>query len=286
MKYLLIILIIAQTHIVFSQSSFPNFLQGTWKIENKETYEHWNKINDTTLKGFSYSMENGQMIISEYLDILQNKNEVIYTATVLNQNEGKGINFKLTKNDSTFTFENPKHDFPKKIVYQKLSETEVSVKVSDGKQKGFAYKMMKQNVVKAQNDSTVANPNYDKALADKLGADDFGMKSYIFTVLKTGSNQTSDKSFINKSFRGHLENINRLVEEGKLIVAGPFGKNDKSYRGIFILDVKTIEEAEILLQTDPAIKAGLLDVELFKWYGSAALPEYLEASNKIWKINP
>jgi uncharacterized protein YciI len=162
----------------------------------------------------------------------------------------------------------------------------VFVKVSDGNQKGFAYKMMKQNVVKTQNDSTVANPNYDKALAEKLGADDYGMKSYIFALLKTGSNQTNDKPFINKSFRGHLDNINRLVEEGKLLVAGPFGKNDKSYRGIFILDVTTIEEAENLLQTDPAIKARLLDIELYSWYGSAALSEYLEASDKIWKINP
>lgn len=146
MKYFLTILILVLTHTTYSQSSFPDFLQGTWKIENEETYEHWDKLNDKTLKGFSYEMKNGQMAISEYLDISQNKNEVIYTATVLNQNEGKGINFKLTKNDSTFTFENPKHDFPKRIVYQKISDTEVFVNVSDGNQKGFAYKMIKQNV--------------------------------------------------------------------------------------------------------------------------------------------
>ncbi|MCX2682073.1 DUF6265 family protein [Galbibacter sp. EGI 63066] len=266
--------------------NFPEFLQGTWKIENKETYEHWDKLNNNTLKGFSYKIESGQISISEYLDISRNGNETIYTATVLNQNKGRSINFKLTKSDSTYTFENPKHDFPKKIVYQKLSNTEVFVKVSDGNQKRFAYKMIKQNVVKTRNDSTVSNPNYDKALAQKLGADDNGMKSYIFVILKTGTNQTTDKALINKSFRGHLDNINRLVEEGKLIVAGPFGKNDDNYRGIFILDVTTVEDAEKLLQTDPAIKAGLLDIELYSWYGSAALSEYLEASDKIWKVNP
>jgi hypothetical protein len=83
-----------------------------------------------------------------------------------------------------------------------------------------------------------------------------------------------------------MENINLLVKEGKMIVAGPLNKNDKTYRGIFILNVTTFEEAESLLQRDSAIKEDLLDFELYKWYGSAALPKYLEFSDKIWKRNP
>ena len=47
-----------------------------------------------------------------------------------------------------------------------------------------------------------------------------------------------------------------------------------------------MEEAIDLLQTDPAIKSGLLAYEIFTWYGSAALPEYLPFSEKIWKSNP
>ncbi|WP_260392461.1 hypothetical protein [Empedobacter falsenii] len=39
---------------------------------------------------------------------------------------------------------------------------------------------------------------------------------------------------INEKFRGHLDNINRLVKEEKLVVAGPMGKNEKNYCGIFI----------------------------------------------------
>ncbi|MEO8231561.1 MAG: YciI family protein [Ignavibacteriota bacterium] len=127
------------------------------------------------------------------------------------------------------------------------------------------------------------NPDYDSTLAIKLGADDYGMKSYIFVMLKTGSNTTNDKAFKDSCFTGHMNNINRLVDEGKLIVAGPLGKNDNSYRGIFILDVTTIEEAEELVQTDPAINSNLLAADLYEWYGSAALPVYLETSDKIWK---
>jgi hypothetical protein len=144
MKYILTLQILFIIELTFAQSSYPDFLQGTWKMENKEIYEHWDKLNENKLKGFSYKLNNGQMVISEYLDITKADNEVIYSATVLKQNQGKEVNFKLTKTDSTFTFENPNHDFPKKIVYQKLNDTEIFVTVSDGKQKGFAYRLKKQ----------------------------------------------------------------------------------------------------------------------------------------------
>jgi uncharacterized protein YciI len=130
------------------------------------------------------------------------------------------------------------------------------------------------------------NTNYDSTLAQKFGADDYGMKSYVFAILKTGSNTTTEKAVIDSCFRGHLDNINRLVKEDKLIVAGPLGKNENSYRGIFIFNVNSIDEAKELVQTDPAINSGLLDVDLYNWYGSAALPVYLETSDKIWKLNP
>lgn len=138
-----------------------------------------------------------------------------------------------------------------------------------------------------QQDSASTNPNYDKTLADKLGGDAYGMKRYYLVIFKTGANTTTDKNFINSSFKGHMDNINKLVEEGKLIVAGPLGKNDKDYRGIFILNnLKDMDEAKELLQADLAVKNGLLDYDIFNWYGSAALPEYLPFSDKIWKQKP
>ncbi|HET6243737.1 MAG TPA: hypothetical protein VFF35_04375 [Bacteroidia bacterium] len=112
------------------------------------------------------------------------------------------------------------------------------------------------------------------------------MKSYILVILKTGTNKTTDKTFIDSCFNGHMTNIGLLVEKGLLVVAGPIGKNENSYRGIFILNVTTFEDANELLQTDPAIKERLLEAEIYKWYGSAALPEYLKASDEIWKLKP
>ncbi|MFT3753162.1 MAG: YciI family protein [Paludibacter sp.] len=131
-----------------------------------------------------------------------------------------------------------------------------------------------------------SNANYNEALAKKLHADDLGMKMYVLAILKTGNNKVTDKTLRDSLFAGHFANINRLASLKKLIVAGPLEKNDKTYRGIFILDVSSIEEAKQLLDSDPTIKQNIFDVEYFNWYGSAALPEYLDAADKIWKKKP
>ena len=127
------------------------------------------------------------------------------------------------------------------------------------------------------------NPAYDKAMADSLGGDDYGMKPYVLVILKTGNKKIDRKQAEDSLFRGHLDNMMNLAAMKKLIVSGPFKKNPLFYRGIFILNVKTIEEANKLLSTDPAIVAGLLEVDVFVWHGSAALPEYLKSHEKIEK---
>lgn len=132
----------------------------------------------------------------------------------------------------------------------------------------------------------ITNPNYDSTLVKKLGADNYGMKMYVFVILKSGNNTTTDQHFIDSCFAGHLKNIQRLSDQKLIVVAGPFGENENDFRGLFILNVVSLEEANKLLQTDPAITADLLRAELYPWYGSAALPEYLEVHDKIWKSKP
>jgi uncharacterized protein YciI len=127
------------------------------------------------------------------------------------------------------------------------------------------------------------NPDYDSVLARRLESDDYGMKPYVFVILKSGSNTLEQGPKRDSLFIGHLENIGRLADAGKLVIAGPLGKNENSYRGIFVLNVKTLVEAQELLKTDPAIKAGLLDTDLYEWYGSAAISEYLKVHKKIEK---
>ena len=113
---------------------------------------------------------------------------------------------------------------------------------------------------------------FDQALADSLGADEYGMHQYVMAILKSGPNKPPSRQVSDSLFRGHMDNIQRLAEEGKLVLAGPF-LADSNFRGIYIFDVKTVEEAQALTNTDPAIQYGSLVMELKPWYGSAALKE-------------
>jgi len=126
------------------------------------------------------------------------------------------------------------------------------------------------------------NPKYDQALAESLGGDDYGMKMYVLVILKTG-NYSPVKKISDSLFLGHMQNIKRLVDSGKLIVAGPMEKNDNNYRGIFILNASSIEEGRLLVDTDPAVHSKLLEADIFQWYGSAALPQYLKYHELIEK---
>jgi uncharacterized protein YciI len=126
------------------------------------------------------------------------------------------------------------------------------------------------------------NPQYDVQLAKKLGADDYGMKQYVIAFLKEGPHRLTDSAARMKLQMAHLKNIGRLADEGKLIIAGPF-LDDQPLKGIFIFNVPTIEEAKKLTETDPAIRAGSLIMELHPWYGSAALMQTVETHKKLQK---
>ncbi|MCB0283781.1 MAG: hypothetical protein H6627_14825 [Calditrichae bacterium] len=125
---------------------------------------------------------------------------------------------------------------------------------------------------------------YDSTLAKQLNADKYGMKPYVLAFLKRGSSRSQDPEEAARLQRAHLDNISRLAKEGKLVLAGPF-MDDGDVRGIYIFNVETIEEARLLTESDPAIKAGRLEMELHPWYGSAALQMLLDLYPKITKEN-
>lgn len=130
-----------------------------------------------------------------------------------------------------------------------------------------------------------AEPIYDEKLASELGADNYGMKQYVIAFLKAGPNRDMDEDEAIKIQRAHLDNIRRMAESGDLVLAGPF-MDDGEIRGIYLFNVSTIEEARSLTETDPAIEAGRLQMELHPWYGSAALLKVNEIHASISKESP
>lgn len=125
---------------------------------------------------------------------------------------------------------------------------------------------------------------YDAKLAKKLGADERGMKMYVLCILKTGPRDGEIKGKErDEIFTGHFANMGRLADANKLAVAGPFDKNGRSWRGLYIFNVATIPEAEQLVVLDPAVKAGIFVYELTPLYASAGLMALNEIHKKIEK---
>lgn len=125
-----------------------------------------------------------------------------------------------------------------------------------------------------------APPAYDRALAQRLGADAHGMRSYVLVILKTGPTKVPEGDRRKAMFAGHFANIERLAAAGKLVMAGPFSKDPDGWRGLFLLAVDDLEEARRLTATDPVIVNGEMVAEYHPWYGSAAammIPEIHKA---------
>ena len=123
---------------------------------------------------------------------------------------------------------------------------------------------------------------YDAKLAASLGADDYGMRQYVLVILKTGPKKMAAGAERDEMFKGHMANIKRLASEGKLALAGPLDGKD-GWRGLFIIAVSKIEDAQKLVETDPVIKEGEMVAEYHTYYGSAGLMQVNDIHRKVQK---
>lgn len=67
----------------------------------------------------------------------------------------------------------------------------------------------------------------------------------------------------NSIVQHHFEVLQKLQEEGKLLLAGRTLNNDPM--GIVILEVDTEEEAVEMMNNDPAVKEGIMEAQLFPY---------------------
>lgn len=95
----------------------------------------------------------------------------------------------------------------------------------------------------------------------------YTMKRYVFMLLNKGEVRNQDSIQAAKIQEQHLAHLNKLSEDRKLIVAGPFEKGG-DHRGLLIFDVATVDEALKLEGEDPAVKSGRLKMEAFYWWGA------------------
>lgn len=95
----------------------------------------------------------------------------------------------------------------------------------------------------------------------------YNMKRYVFMLLKSGETKSKDSTEAARFQKLHLEHLNKLAEQGKLIVSGPF-EGGEERRGLLIFDVETLDEAMRLEGEDPMVKSGRLKMDAFYWWGA------------------
>jgi uncharacterized protein YciI len=127
-----------------------------------------------------------------------------------------------------------------------------------------------------------ASPSFDAELAAELGADALGMRRYVMAFLKAGPDRPDDPERARELQSAHLANIRRMAEQGRLVLAGPF-MDDGDIRGIYVFATDDVEQAREWTETDPAVQAGSLVMELHPWYGSAALMKVNDIHERIAK---
>lgn len=110
--------------------SLPQWLEGTWVTGDTLgfTTERWEVISGEFMSGEGlFLMSDGTTVI-EILSIFIKDGILFYTAMLPNQNDGVEIMFIETMNQpDSLVFENPAHDYPKKIVYRKVNDLTVDV---------------------------------------------------------------------------------------------------------------------------------------------------------------
>lgn len=114
-----------------------DWLIGNWQRineeEGKETYETWNKVNNTKYIGVGFTMQNSDTIWKENIKLLKSDDNWNFEVSVMN--EYSPTVFKLTNiSDESFTCENELNEFPKKIKYFK-NEDKISAVISGGETK-------------------------------------------------------------------------------------------------------------------------------------------------------
>jgi uncharacterized protein len=133
----------------------------------------------------------------------------------------------------------------------------------------------------AQNNSANLNNRQNPQPNAAQASPKFDNEPYLFATLSRGATWTGQKSpELTRLQEGHMANINRMANLGKLIAAGPMG-DDGNLRGIFVFRGVSLEEAKQLCGEDPMLKSGHLKIEVYEWWGSKGIGvKYAEEAKK------
>ena len=126
-----------------------DWLLGNWENKSPDGHlsESWKKINDSLFIGESYFIKGKDTLHFEKIQMKQKDEALFYIAAVKGQNNDKPVTFKHNDTiEKQLVFENPKHDYPQKIVYSQITKDSIIIQISgiqQGKPSSERFSMKK-----------------------------------------------------------------------------------------------------------------------------------------------
>ena len=110
---------IAQTKASLDELSW---LSGCWEGRQRDAVieEIWSKPAGLSMLGLSRTVKNGQTVSFEFMQFREENGTLVFLPQ---PQGGTRVPFRLVKSaDEEMTFENLKHDFPQRIIYQRKGQ--------------------------------------------------------------------------------------------------------------------------------------------------------------------
>jgi hypothetical protein len=107
-----------------------SWMEGTWvSADAGETVEeHWTSPAGGAMLGVSRTIANGQLRAFEFLRIVERNGRLVYIAQ---PNGRPPTDFTMTRIDgASVTFENPDHDYPTTIRYEKRANGTIAASIA------------------------------------------------------------------------------------------------------------------------------------------------------------
>ena len=121
-----------------------SWIAGAWQSApggRAQIEEYWTQPAGGSMLGISRTIAGDKTVEFEYLRIEQRASDVYYVASP--GARCPATDFKLTRwSNQEAIFENPQHDFPKRIIYRKGSDGTLTASIDGGegtKSKSFPY---------------------------------------------------------------------------------------------------------------------------------------------------
>ena len=147
---LLVLCVLATLPIQTTSLADISWIAGDWQTApggRAQIEEHWTTAAGGTMMGMSRTVAGEKTAEFEYLRIEQRADGIYYVAHP--KARCPGTDFKLTRASATeAVFENPQHDFPKRIIYRKTADDSLTASIDGGegtKAMSFAFRRMKSN---------------------------------------------------------------------------------------------------------------------------------------------